>query len=305
MIFSAAAVAKATQVPRSGASAVAASTARPACKKKRAMHEFENESSSNEPALITKRARYHDRSDDDSFCNASSDISMSGDGSISVGSMSLDDSMDVDIPRVEKRKRAPSSARLGRWKRRGIEVTDDPMDVDNSQSRELQALTTCALDGPYWMDFEDVRQCTDLSGIEIQYSTRLARRNRSYDCSRRTFDLIFESEEELGDDELSVMSDMTANFNVRRGADSSNPAFGDLDVRAVDALAEILRRVDLSDDRSSAMEIDDDDESLVFNEYIARSLFVIPHSHKIYFTRSITAAIRQWVRNNRARQYRI
>ena len=96
------------------------------------------------------------------------------------------------------------------------------------------------------------------------------------------------------------MSDLTTNSNVHTGADSSNPSFGNLDVQAVDALAEILRQVDLSDDQLSAMEIDDDDESLVFNEYITRSLFVIPQSQKVYFTRSITAAIRQRVRNNRA-----
>ena len=44
------------------------------------------------------------------------------------------------------------------------------------------------------------------------------------------------------------MSDLTTNSNVHTGADSSNPSFGNLDVRAVDTLAEILQQVDLSDD---------------------------------------------------------
>ena len=298
MIFSAQAVTKATQVPRSGALAVAASSVRPACK--RARHDFvDDEESSSEPGLVTKLARYHDRSDDESFSIASSDVSMSGDGSSTDGSMSLDNDMDVDVPRVEKRKRAPSSARTGGRKRRGIEATDDPMEVENSQSRELQALTTCALDGPYWTGFEDVSQCVDLSGTEIQYHTRLARRNRSDDYYRRTLDLIFESEEELGDDDQSVMSELTCNSNVYSGADSSNPTFCGLDVRAVDTLAEVLRRVNLSDDRSAAMEIDDDDEPMIFDEYIARSLLSIPQGQRVYFTRSITAAIRQVRRNRR------
>ena len=89
------------------------------------------------------------------------------------------------------------------------------------------------------------------------------------------------------------MSDLTTNSNVHTGADASNP-----ELDGLDALAEILQRVDLLDDgTSSAMEIDDDDASLLFNDYIARSVLVLPQSGRIYFTRSITAAIRRWTRD--------
>ena len=302
MILSAQAVAKVTQVPRSGASAVAASTVRSACK--RARHEIgDDELSSNEPGLVTKLARYHDRSDDESFSIASSDVSMSGDGSGTDGSMSLDDSMDVDAPRGEKRKHASDMSHVvGNRKRRGIV---DPMDVDYIP-REIRSLTSdCALNGRYWREFEDGRQCADLSGMELEapYCTRLARRTRSNERSRRTLDLNFDSEEELGDDDRSVMSDLTTNSNVYTGADASNPELDGLDVQAVDALAEILQRVDLLDDgASSAMEIDDDGASLLFNDYIVRSILVIPHSRRIYFTRSIATAIRRW-RRDRAQEW--
>ena len=106
---------------RSGASAVAASTVRPACK--RARHDFEDDKS-NESSPIIEWARYYDRSDDESssFSQTSSDISMRRDVSSTDGSMSPGASIDADAPRVEKWKRAPSSARPGRWKRRGIEA---------------------------------------------------------------------------------------------------------------------------------------------------------------------------------------
>ena len=294
MLFSVQAVANATEEPRSGASAVAASTVRPVCK--RARHDYGDDESSNEPALVTKWARYHDRSDDESFSHTSSDDSMSGDGSISDGMMSLDEAMDVDSPRGEKRKHTFTKSRVvGSRKRRGIV---DPMDVEYIP-REVKNLTSdCALNGRYWTDFEDEIQCADLNDMELEvpYCTRLARRNRSNERSRRTLNLNFDSEEELGDDDSSVMSDLTTNLNEHTGADTSNPEFDGLDVQAVDALAEILQRVDLSD---NAMEIDDDDASILFNDYIARSVLVIPQSRRIYFTRSITTAIRRWEMDRR------
>jgi len=297
MIFSVQAVTQATQVPRSGTLAVAASTVRPACKR-RARHDFVDDESSNEPGPVNKLARYHDRSEDVSFSIASSDISMSGDVCSTDGAMSLDDDvMDIDAPQGEKRKHASAMSHVvGSRKRRGIV---DPMDVDYVP-REVRCLTSdCALNGPYWRDFEDERQCIDMSAMELDvpYCTRLAWRTRSNERSRRTLDLNFDSEEELGDDERSVMSELSTNSSVYTGADTSNPDFDGLDVQAVDALADILQRVDLLDDgTSSAMEIDDDDASLIFNEYIARSVLVIPHNCRVYFTRSITSAIRRWTR---------
>ena len=294
MLFSVQAVANATEEPRSGASAVAASTVRPVCK--RARHDL-GDDESNEPGLVTKLARYHDRSDEESFPHyTSSDASMSGDGSISDGMMSLDEAMDVESPRGEKRKHtSTTSCVVGSRKRRGLV---DPMDVDYIP-REVKNLTSdCALNGRYWTDFEDEIQCADLNDMELEvpYCTRLARRNRSNERSRRTLNLNFDSEEELGDDDSSVMSDLTTNLNEHTGADTSNPEFDGLDVQAVDALAEILQRVDLSD---NAMEIDDDDASILFNDYIARSVLVIPQSRRIYFTRSITTAIRRWEMDRR------
>ena len=345
MILSAQAVAKVTQVPRSGASAVAASTVRPACK--RARHDFVDDESSNEPGLVTKLARYHDRSDDESFSHTTSDASMGGDGSISDGTMSLDQAMDVDAPQGEKRKHTSTTSHMvGSRKRRGIVdpmdveyippsisdgtmSLDQAMDVDAPQGekrkhtsttshmvgsrkrrgivdpmdveyipREVKRLTSdCALNGRYWTDFGDEMQCLDLSGMELEvpYCTRLARK-RSNERSRRTLNLNFDSEEELGDDESSVMSDLTTNSNVHTGADTSNPEFDGLDVQAVDALAEILQRLNLSD---NAMEIDDDDASLLFNDYIARSVLVIPQSRRVYYTRAVTTAIRRWERDRR------
>ena len=294
MNFSVQAVAKATKVPRSGASAVAASTVRPVCK--RARHEIGDDESSNEPGLVTKLARYHqDHSDDESFSHTTSDASMGGDGSISDGTMSLDQAMDVDAPQGEKRKHTSTTSHMvGSRKRRGIV---DPMDVEYIP-REVKRLTSdCALNGRYWTDFGDEMQCLDLSGMELEvpYCTRWARK-RSNERSRRTLNLNFDSEEELGDDERSVMSDLTTNSNVHTGADTSNPEFDGLDVQAVDALAEILQRLNLSD---NAMEIDDDDASLLFNDYIARSVLVIPQSRRVYYTRAVTTAIRRWERDRR------
>ena len=87
--------------------------------------------------------------------------------------------MEVDSPRVEKRKQAsyqssPSTTKASlcpsfRRKKRGVVIAVDPMMVDDvSMSHEVDILTHHDLNGLYWqVDISADNRCGDMSGIEI------------------------------------------------------------------------------------------------------------------------------------------
>ena len=108
--------------------------------------------------------------------------------------------MEVDSPRVEKRKRdsyqlSPSTTDASlcpssRRKKRGVVIAVDPMMVDDvSMSHEVDFLTNDGLNGPYWqVDISADNRCGDMSGIEIDarhYDSRSVRK-RSGDASSGT-----------------------------------------------------------------------------------------------------------------------
>ena len=158
-----------------------------------------------------------------------------------------------------------------RRKKRGDVLDIDPLVVDDvSMTYEVELLTNHGLNRPYWWTGElytSDHQCADLLGIEIevrQYFLRSKRKTNSDSSSNMPpkgeigasfndgdvicmdtgggfegglthlsfLDPISDSDED-SDDNDSVMSDFTDNLNVHTGADSSNPAFGGFDVRAL------------------------------------------------------------------------
>jgi len=228
-------------------------------------------------------------------------------------------SMEVDEARVDKRKRSGKGSPSSRRKKRGIEIAVEHMSVDDVSMhivcREVEALTNDGLNGPYWLlDAASDNRCGDLSGLEIEVQpyARSMRRRRRNDSSRMPpaansdfaigdedtmmdVDPVSDDDSSRGefsdvDDDLSVMSDLTANSNVYFGADSSSPLFGGVEVRAVNVVAERMQRLSLSTDLVR-MDIDADDESVAFRQFLLRSVLVLPHNRHRYFTRAIARSL--------------
>lgn len=181
------------------------------------------------------------------------------------------------------------------------------------------------------VDISADNRCGDMSGIEIdahRYVTRSVRK-RSGDASSGTYETVdsaimdedgdvmmdemdgiradypvtqrvstpsaLDSSDDEGmsddDDDLSVMSDITANSNVYSGADSNNALLGGLDARAVDVCAERLQRMSVLED-VSVMDVDDDAGSVVCERYLLRSTLVLAKNRFVYYTRAMAKRTR-------------
>ena len=283
--------------------------------KKRAWSESDDFDSQVYLGLTTKRAKYAS-TDEES-------VSVQSNDNMSVGGSTGDDasltSMEVDEARVDKRKRRGKGSPSSRRKKRGIEIAVEHMSVDDISMhivcREVEALTNNGLNGPYWLlDAASDNRCGDLSGLEIEVQpyARSMRRRRRNDSSRMPpaansdfaigdedtmmdVDPVSDDNSSRGefsddDDDLSVMSDLTTNSNVHSGADSSSPLFGGVEVRAVNAVAERMQRLSLSTDLVR-MDIDADDESVAFRQFLLRSVLVLPQNRHRYFTRAIARSL--------------
>ena len=247
--------------------------------------------------------------------HSNDDMSVGG----STGDGASQTGMDIDEARLNKRKRSGNGNPSCRRKKRGVVIAVEPMSVDDVSmrmvSREVEALTNDGLNGPYWlMDEAFDHRCGDMSGleIEVQSCARSMRRRRRNDLSRMPpaansdfangdEDAMMEIDSLSGDDssrgeisdfddDLSVMSDLTDRSNVYSGADWSNPLFGGVDTRAVDVMAEMMQRLSLSTDLVR-MDVDADDESVAFRQYLLRSVLVLPQNRHMYFTRAIARSL--------------
>ena len=266
----------------------------------------------------TKRAKYASTADEESAVasvHSNDDMSVGG----STGDGASQTGMDIDEARLNKRKRSGNGNPSCRRKKRGVVIAVEPMSVDDVSmcmvSREVEALTNDGLNGPYWlMDEAFDHRCGDMSGleIEVQSCARSMRRRRRNDLSRMPpaansdfangdEDAMMEIDSLSGDDssrgeisdfddDLSVMSDLTDRSNVYSGADWSNPLFGGVDTRAVDVMAEMMQRLSLSTDLVR-MDVDADDESVAFRQYLLRSVLVLPQNRHMYFTRAIARSL--------------
>jgi len=92
------------------------------------------------------------------------------------------------------------------------------------------------------------------------------------------------------DDDLSVMSNLTANLNIYSGAYSSNPLFGGVELRAVHPMAERIQRLFLSTDLVQ-MDIDATDESVAFRQFLLHSVLTLPQNRHRYFTHVIAQSL--------------
>jgi len=188
------------------------------------------------------------------------------------------------------------------------------------------------LNGRYWLDFElEMARCEDAFGMDIpcrrltrsRMKMAAYRSENSYDVSLMEgtqhiipMDVDYEEDRDVqmgqgllprriddeedpsdaddddddDDEEESVMSELTADVE-------GDFAFDGLDVQAIDVCQERMDRMQITDELT-AMEVDDDEGSVVVARYLIKSTEVIDqHKPRVYFTRGLARLLMKRTRS--------